>query len=151
MRDSASRPSIPAAITFGIFCAVVLAASALRFTGELDGWLGIIFVLLILGAPVFIAAGAAVTVWRLMANFLPLSPWRLERILFALATFAMFCGCGPLAISLAIMEITRREGTLGAAGMWALVSIVAGAFLAIFGLAIAGLRLALRPAANGRR
>jgi len=144
MPDPVSRPSIPAAITFGIFCAVVLAASALRFASELNGWLGIVFVLLILGAPVFIAAGAAVTVWRLMANLLPHSLGIPERMLFTLGTFVTFCGCSPLAISLAIMEIARREGTLGAAGMWALTSIAVGAFLAIFGLAVTVLRFALR-------
>jgi hypothetical protein len=41
-----------------------------------------------------------------------------------------------LAISLGIMEITRREGTLGATGMWALTAIVTGIFFVIFGLAI---------------
>jgi hypothetical protein len=150
MSHSASRPSLSAAITFGIFGAVVLAASALRFASELDGWLGIVFLLLILGAPIFIAVGAAVTVWRLMANLLPQALGVPERMLFTLGTFVTFCGCSPLAISLAIMEITRREGTLGAAGMWALTSIVAGAFLAILGLAITVLRFALHRLADGK-
>jgi len=151
MPDSASRSDIPAAITFGVFCAVVLTASAMRFAGELDGWLGIVFVLLILGASIFIAAGVTITVWRLMASFMPHAFGVPERMLFALATFVTFCGSGPLAISLAVMEITRRQGTMGAAGMWALTSMVAGAFFVIFGLTITVLRFALRRPANGGR
>jgi hypothetical protein len=148
MPISESRPSIPAAITVGAFCGAALAASALRFSGELDGWLGIVFVLLILGAPLFIAAGAAVTVWRLMSNF-PLHALGVpERMLFGSATFVTFCGSGPLAISLAVMGVTRREGVLGAAGMWALTSIVAGTFIAMCGLAVMVLRFALRRQAN---
>jgi len=57
MPDSPSRPFIPAAITFGIFFAVVLTGSALRFSDQLDGWLGIVFVLLILGAPFSLRQG----------------------------------------------------------------------------------------------
>lgn len=151
MRNSDLRPSVLAALTFGIFCVVVLAASALRFAGALEGWLGIVFVLLILGAPVFIAAGAAFTLWRLMLNFLPQFLGVPERLVFAFATFVTFCGSGPLAISLAVMEITRQEGTLGAAGMWALTSIVLGVLLSIFGLAIAVFRFALRRPPNGGR
>jgi len=86
-----------------------------------------------------------------MGNFLPQAFGVPERMLFALATFVTFCGSGPLAISLVILEITRREGTMGAAGMWALTSILAGAFFAIFGLAITALRFALHRPASGRR
>lgn len=148
MPDSASRPLKPGTITFGIFCVVVLAASELRLTTELDGWLGIVFALLIFGAPVLIAAAGVVTVWRLMSNFLPHALAVPERMLFALATFVAFCGSGPLAISFAVMTITRREGPMGAAGMWALASVLGGALLAIFGILIAVLRFVPDRSAN---
>lgn len=148
MPDCTSRSFIPAAIAFGIFCAVVLAASVMRFTSQLDGWLGIVFIVLIFVPPIFIGAGAAVTVWRVMANSSSRTLGVPERMLFAFATFVTFCGSGPLAISLAIMEITRQEGTVGAAGIWALTSIVAGIFSALLGIAIAFLRFALRQSAK---
>src|SRR5438046_9963174 len=123
MTEPTTRSGPPATVTFALFCAVVVAASAIRFEGGLDGRLGFVFFLLVMVAPVFIATGVAVTVWRLMLRRLPPSVGIPERLLFALAGFVLTCGSGPLAISVAIMAITRQEGTMGAAGLWALTSI----------------------------
>jgi hypothetical protein len=75
--------------------------------------------------------------------FLPLSVGIPERLLFAAATFVIACGFGPLVISVTVMSITRQDGPVGAAFMWALASIVASASPCIFGIAIAVLRLVL--------
>lgn len=71
-----------------------------------------------------------------------------ERLLFVLAAFVVTCGSAPLAISLAVMAITRHDSSIGAAGIWALLSIVGSMALSIFGIAVTALRLALnrRPA-----
>jgi hypothetical protein len=85
-----------------------------------------------------------VTVWRLMPRLASYSGV-VERLLFVLAVFVVVCGSGPLAISLAVMAITRHEGSIGAAGIWALLSIVGSVALSIFGIAVTVLRLALNP------
>jgi hypothetical protein len=141
-----ARSGTPAAISFGLFCAAALLASGIRVTGNLNGRLGFVFFLLVMVTPVFIATGAAVTVWRLPR--LRSNCGVVERLLFVLAAFVVTFGAGPLAISLAVMAITHNEGSIGAAGMWALLSFVGGAALSIFGIAITFLRLALhgRPA-----
>jgi len=110
----------------------------------LNGLLGFVFFLLITVAPVFIATGVTVTVWRLMQLRLSSSFGIPERLLFALAAFVMTCGSGPLAISLAIMAITRQEGSMGAAGIWALTSIATGGALCVFGIAVSALRFSLQ-------
>ena len=145
MPESTARPGTPAAIAIGLFCVAVIVASGIRVTSNLNGRMGFVFFLLVMVTPVFIATGAAATVWRLMPRLASYCGV-VERLLFVLAAFVVTCGAGPLVISLAVMAITRNEGSIGAAGIWALLSIVGGAALSIFGIAIAVLRLAL----NGR-
>jgi hypothetical protein len=142
MPESAARPGTAAAITLALFCAVVTVASGIRLTGNLNGRVGFVFFPLVIVTPFFIATGAAVTVWRLMPRLASYSGV-VERLLFVLAAFVVTCGSGPLAISLAVMAITRHEGSIGAAGIWALLSIVGGVALAIFGIAVTVLRLTL--------
>jgi hypothetical protein len=145
MPESAARPGKPAAITFALFCAVVIVASGIRVTGNLNGRVGFVFFLLVMVTPVFIATGTAVTVWRLVPRVASYSGV-VERQLFVLAAFVVTCGSGPLAISLAVMAITRHEGSIGAAGIWALLSTVGSVALCTLGIALTVLRLAL----NGR-
>lgn len=144
MPGSTPRPGIPAAITFVVFFVAVIAASAIRLAGNLDGRFGFILFLLIMGTPVVVATGVAVTTWRLMLRFLPLSVGVPERLLFAAATFVLACGSGPLVIFGAVVGITRQDAPVGAAFMWAVVSVIACGSLCIFGIAIAVLRLVLR-------
>jgi len=146
MPESAARPGTSAAITFAVFCAVVIVASGIRVTGNLNGPLGFVFFLLEMVTPVFLATGTAMTVWRLTPRLVPYSGV-LGRLFFVLAAFVVTCGSGPLAISLAVMAITRHDASIGAAGIWALLSLVVGAGLSTFGIAITLLRLAL----NGRQ
>lgn len=82
------------------------------------------------------------TVWRLVPRLASYSGV-VERLVFCLAVFVVTCGSGPLAISLAVMAITRQEGSTGAAGIWSLLSIVVGMALSIFGIVITLVRLAL--------
>jgi hypothetical protein len=77
----------------------IVTASATRLTGDLDGPRGFVFFLLIMVAPLFIAAGVTMTVWRLMEVFLPQMFAVPERLLFALSAFLTTCGSRPLAIS----------------------------------------------------
>ena len=93
-------------------------------------------------APLFIAMGVALVTWRLMLR-LPASVGVLERLLFAFASFLIACGSGPLAISLAVLAITRRDGSLGAAGLWALISIAVGGSLFVLGIVVTALRVAV--------
>ncbi len=139
MPRPSTRFGVTAAITLLFFCAVVVAASAIRLAGDLNGRLGFVFFLLIMLAPVFIAAGVAVAVWRLTLR-LPPYFGVLERVLFAFASFVITCGSGPLAISLAVMAITRHEGAVGAAGIWALMSVATSVALSVFGIAVTVLR-----------
>ncbi|HEX3321631.1 MAG TPA: hypothetical protein VHR84_13075 [Terriglobales bacterium] len=142
MPEPAARPGTSAAITFALFCAVVTVASRIRVTDNLNGRLGFVFFLLVMVTPVFLATGVALTAWPLMPRLASYSGV-LERLLFVLAAFVVTCGCGPLAISLAVMAITRHQDSIGAAGIWALLSIVGGIGLSIFGIAVTLLRLAL--------
>jgi hypothetical protein len=141
--ESRTRSGPAAAVTFGLFCAVIVVGSAVRGAGELDDRRGILVFLLVMVAPVFIATGVSITLWRLMLRLLPASVGIPERLLFTLAGFVTTCGSGPLAIGLAIMAITRQEDPMGAAGIWALSSIVVGSALCVFGITITIGRLML--------
>ena len=139
MPKSVTRPLATAS---ALSCAVIIVASAIRFASDLDGPAGFVFFLLIMVAPIFIGAGVAVTVWRLTL-LLPPAFGVVERLLFAMAGFVATCGCGPLIISMVVMTVTRHEGTLGAAGLWAFISIAISGALCVFGCAVTVLRLAL--------
>jgi hypothetical protein len=57
MPESAARPGRPAAITFALFCAVVIVASGIRVTGDLNGRLGFAFFLLVMVSPALMQPG----------------------------------------------------------------------------------------------
>ena len=149
MPESPARPGTAGAITLAFVCIVVAVASGIRLTSNLNGPAGFVFFLLVMVAPFFIATGVAGTVWRLMART-ALYSGVVERLLFVFAVFVATSGSGPLAISLAVIAITRHEGSIGAAGMWALLSIAGGVALAIFGISIMVVRLALNRGAATR-
>ncbi len=140
MSNCLPKPGTPAAIAGALFCSAVLSASAIQYAADLDGPLGFVFFLLVVATPIFIAMAVSVTNYRLMLRRPPTLVRTPERMLFAAAGFIVTCGSGPLAISLAIAGITRREGTLGAAGMWAIASIVLGAVVCSFAIAVMLLR-----------
>jgi hypothetical protein len=149
MPESPARPGTAGAITLALFCAVVTVASGIRLTSNLNGRAGFVFFLLVMVTPFFIATGMAVTVWRLMPR-IALCSGVVERLLLVFAAFVATSGSGPLAISLAVITITRQEGSIGAAGMWALLSIAGGVALAIFGISVTVVRLALNRSAATR-
>ena len=136
MPESAARPGTAAAITLALFLRCRHSGKWDCLTGNLNGRMGFAFFLLVMVTPFFIATGAS-DGWRLMPRLASYSGV-VERLLFVLAAFVVTCGSGPLAISLAVMAITRHEGSIGAAGSWALLSIVGSVALAIFGIAVTG-------------
>jgi len=112
------------AITLVFACIVIAAASAIVRTTSLDGPAGFVFFVLIAISIFFIAVGASVTVWRLMAEVLPPRIGTPERLLFAFATFVLVFGCGPLVISSAVMLLAQVQGSAGASGIWALLAVL---------------------------
>lgn len=148
MPRPATHAAFPAAIALALFGAVVIAASVIP-RRDLDGRLGFVLFLLTVVGLVFIATGMAATVWRLTLRFPP-SFRTMERLLFTLAGFVVAWGSSPLGISLAVMGITRHEGSIGAAGLCALMSIGIGGAMVFLGVAIAALRLALHGSRPNR-
>jgi hypothetical protein len=148
MPRPATPAGFPAAIALAPFCAVVIAASVIP-RRDLDGRLGFVLFLLTVVGLVFIASGMASTVWRLTLR-LPPSFRTMERWLFTLAGFVVAWGSSPVGISLAVMGITRHEGSIGAAGLWALMSIGTGGAMVFLGVAIPALRLALHHSRPNR-
>ena len=86
---------------------------------------------LIMAATVIIAVGVTMTAWRLMLALSAPRGGIPEQMLFAAGTFVAFCGSGPLAISAAIMGITRQDGPVGPAFVGALAPVAASASLYI--------------------
>ena len=135
MADRTKSFAIPAAITLGSFFAVIIAASVVSIMGE-DGTPAVALFLLVMASPPLLAAGAAITVWRLMKHFSSKIVAAPERILFAFAAFVTTCGSGPLAISGAAMTLARREGYVGAAPIWAFASIAVSTAALLSGTAL---------------
>lgn len=128
-----------AAITLAFICIVILVASAIIRTSALDGPAGFVFFLLVVVSPFLIAIGIGISVWRLMTQVLPCWIGAPERLLFAFASFVLVFGCGPLAISSAVMLIAHVEGSVGASGIWALLGILfSGLFCVLAGVIAVG-------------
>jgi hypothetical protein len=122
----------------------IVTASATRLTGDLDGPRGFVFFLLIMVAPLFIAAGVTMTFWRLTnGGFLAANVRRSRASLVRAFGFPHNLRLRAASNQLAVMGIIRSEDSAGAAGMWALTSIAASAAIVLFGTAVALTRLAL--------
>ena len=124
-------------LTSTLFCIVIVLASIFRAAADLNGPVGFAFFLLILISLFALGIGAAMTAWELMDRFLPQSFGIPERLLLAVATFIVTCGCGPLAITLAVKD------SIGATGTWALIGILLGSLLCCVAILVFVVRLAL--------
>lgn len=139
------RIVVPLLVTSAITVLLLLTGAAIVRADALDGPLGLVFVLLLfLLLPIVMGSGAAIIVWRVLENVPPITTG--PRLLFTAATFISVCGSGPLAVWIALTFISGREGPPGAAGMWALISVLMGAVLGGVGVLAVVLRLVLHKA-----